>query len=837
MTLPNKYVLALTLACGLAAQYATAATEPVQRIGTEFRVNTFLDDEQRLADVAVDADGDFVVVWESSGQDEFAAGIYAQRYARDGTPAGDELRVHTDGSGSEQAPSVAMDFNGNFTVVWQVGAGSNSIRAQRFAANGTRVGTEVLIDVDGVFRDPGIAMAPGGQYVVIWRRSNGAADGMVLGQRFNADGTVNGPQFKVSSDTVDSESEPEVAMAADGSFVVVWRNDDDPDRLNNEIFARRFDANGTALGNSFQVNTGGSSSDGNPSVGINADGVFIVAWYRPSAPTGAYARRYAAGGVPLGGEFRVDNESRGSDAGDESIGTLVYPDGSFLIVWNEANIDGNGEGIFGQLFNADGTKFRSERLVDTEFMVNTTTDGAQDQPAIAGDANGNAVVVWRGDGPGGIQDDIYAQRYSSFLDVDLSLVKQDAADPVAAGGNIAYTLIVTNSEPAATNPAVGSASGIRLTDTLPAGVTLVSASGTDWNCTPAGSVVDCLYQASLAPTTSTIVEIVVQAPATAGSLTNSAFVSGEQFDANEANAAGSNNFDQEATMVAATGGGGAPGTLAFSQPNIEVNEGAGTVSITVMRSSGSTGAVTVSYATAPGTATAPADFTATAGTLSLADGVTSQSFAVPLVDDALVESSEAFSVQLSNPAGGASLGAPGQATVTIIDNDAGMPPPGGDGVGAMRFTQPSYQINENTGALTVMVERINGSTGTVSVSYATAPGTAAAPQDYTATSGTLSFGEGVTTQSLTIPIVDDSIDEPSERFSVVLSNPTGGATFGTPSVASIEILDNDPPASGGAPPPARRDSGGGALGWISLGLLGAAIWARRRRKPEAQPMG
>ncbi len=112
-----------------------------------------------------------------------------------------------------------------------------------------------------------------------------------------------------------------------------------------------------------------------------------------------------------------------------------------------------------------------------------------------------------------------------------------------------------------------------------------------------------------------------------------------------------------------------PGTLAFSNTSYSVNENAGTATITVNRTGGSTGSVTVNYATSNGTATAGSDYAAVSGTLTFAAGVTSQSFTVPITDDAAVESNETVNLTLSAVSGGAILGSPATATLTIVDND------------------------------------------------------------------------------------------------------------------------------------------------------------------------
>ena len=87
--------------------------------GGEFQVNTYTTNDQRNPSVAIDGNGNFVVVWDSLGQDGSLQGIYAQRYNSDGTTRGAEFRVNTYTTSTQSSPSVAMDGTGAFVVVWQ----------------------------------------------------------------------------------------------------------------------------------------------------------------------------------------------------------------------------------------------------------------------------------------------------------------------------------------------------------------------------------------------------------------------------------------------------------------------------------------------------------------------------------------------------------------------------------------------------------------------------------------------------------------------------------------------------------------------------------------------
>jgi hypothetical protein len=198
--------------------------------------------------------------------------------------------------------------------------------------------------------------------------------------------------------------------------------------------------------------------------------------------------------------------------------------------------------------------------------------------------------------------------------------------------------------------------------------------------------------------------------------------------------------------------------------------------------------VTVDYATTDGSATAPADYTSTTGTLTFGVGVVSQTIPVPTIQDATEEGDETFDVTLSNPTGNSSIFT-GTATGTITDND-----------GPEIFINNATQLEGNAGTtnyvFTVSLSR--ASAIPITVDYATADGTARGtnggpgnPQDYVAATGTLTFAPGETDKPLTVTGNGDTVLEGVEAFGVTLSNPTAGASLGTPHVGTGTIIDDD----------------------------------------------
>ncbi len=185
-------------------------------------------------------------------------------------------------------------------------------------------------------------------------------------------------------------------------------------------------------------------------------------------------------------------------------------------------------------------------------------------------------------------------------------------------------------------------------------------------------------------------------------------------------------------------GGGNPGTLQFSTGASSVGESAGSKTITVTRVGGDNGAASVHFATANGSATAGSDYTATSGQLDWADHDDNpKTFTVNITDDSVEEGNETINLTLSAP-GGATLGSPSTATLTINANDT---PTGGPGT--IRFTSSTATVSEGQPSVTLTAERTGGSTGTVSAVVNTANGSAAAGSDYQAISnGILTWGNG-----------------------------------------------------------------------------------------------
>ena len=224
-----------------------------------------------------------------------------------------------------------------------------------------------------------------------------------------------------------------------------------------------------------------------------------------------------------------------------------------------------------------------------------------------------------------------------------------------------------------------------------------------------------------------------------------------------------------------------PGTIQLSSQNYSVNESGGSVLITVTRIAGSIGAVGISYATSNGSATAGSDYTSTSGTLSWADGdYTGKTLQVPITNDALDEPDETFTVMLSGPTGGAALGSPSSAIVTITDDDLLT-------VTVAATDAIATEAGPTPG--TFRISRTGSTTSGLSV-YLMMSGTAVNGSDYNTITSPVTIPAGALYMDITLTPINDSTYEGDEAAVLTLSA-NAAYQIGSPGNATITIQDDD----------------------------------------------
>lgn len=342
---------------------------------------------------------------------------------------------------------------------------------------------------------------------------------------------------------------------------------------------------------------------------------------------------------------------------------------------------------------------------------------------------------------------------------DLALSMTAPPQPVVVGHDLVFTVI-------ATNPAPIDATGVTVTNRLPANATFVSARGSQGDCVQNGDQVICVLGDIPAQSSATV--LITVAPSRPGSYTNSASLTGARLDPN--------SFNNSAVAV------GSAVVPAIQVTDISATEADGPGAEAVFQivlSAFSSQTVSLRYVTGNGTALAGSDYVAASGLVVFPPRSTLQEVRIPLVGDLINELNETFTLTLSNPTN-ATL-AVTRATATIVENDP-LPE---------ISIQDTSVFEGDTGTTNVVFELIlsRPSSRSVSVAVATANGTATAGTDYTARSATVTWSAGTLSQLFTASVRGDALIESNETFRVTLSRPVNATTPVLSATATI--LDDD----------------------------------------------
>jgi hypothetical protein len=371
----------------------------------EFQVNTHPTSDQKDAAVAMDGQGNFIVVWNSYRQDGDSGGIFGQRFNSNSAPLGSEFQINTTNAGNQASPTAAMDAAGNFVVVWQgPGTSDEDIFAQRFDPNGQPLGEELQVNsfTDGAQQEPAVAMNASGAFVVVWESQNVPQDAnktSICARLYDTSGSPVVAEFTINTEIAACRY-PDAAMDDDGSFAIAWFKQNGI----NSIMLRAYWADGTAETQPLKLNTVRFSSVTQPSIAIAGTERFVVVWDGDPNRAGdddIHARLYQPDGTPIGDQFIVNTTRAGAQQNPRAAMNNV---GEFVIVWNsETSLGDTERDIFGQRFDSSGSP------IGDEFQINTFAAGDQRNAVVAMDETGQFVTVWQSDGQDGSGFGIFGQ--------------------------------------------------------------------------------------------------------------------------------------------------------------------------------------------------------------------------------------------------------------------------------------------------------------------------------------------------------------------------------------------------------------------------------------------
>ena len=372
----------------------------VVKIGTEFAVNTQAAGGQWYPTVTGLANGGFVVTWQDGlagaagsgsstlGDSSFSS-IKAQMYAADGTPVGSEFLVNTQTTGSQASPTITALSTGGFVVSWQdQNSTSGDIRAQVYNANGTPSGSELSINTvtTGNQNTPTITALANGGFAVAWTDQNASSGGEIKAQVYDSSGIKVGAEFRANTASVFDQERASVSTLSNGDFVVTWN---DFRSGNWEVRGQVFHptaAGASKIGSEFVVDTAWYNSRMTAGVTGLANGNFIVSYETTSGEISSQV--FSATGTKIGSSFVVNTNTSGNQ-GFPSITALST--GGFVVTWSDEGSpsDGSSSSIKAQVYGADGSK------IGGEYLINSQPSSNQLYPTVAALANGGFVVTWQ----------------------------------------------------------------------------------------------------------------------------------------------------------------------------------------------------------------------------------------------------------------------------------------------------------------------------------------------------------------------------------------------------------------------------------------------------------
>ena len=386
----------------------------------EFQVNTHTRDHQRFPAIAADADGDYVVTWESYQQEAPDWNIYAQRYAADGTPRGGEFRVNQDTGIYNTHSAVGMDDAGNFVVSWTQGPAGH-VHARQFNADGSPVGDEFIVDWRPGAGTSSVAVDAAGYFVVAWDIAVTGDRRDVFAQKYYPRGGRFGI-VQVNTNVTGSAWKADVAMDGDGDFAVAFEVGEDA--VLGGTYVRKYDAIGIALLPETRVAAGPAGSAA-PAVAMGDDGGYVVAW---GGADGLKARRFHAFGVADGGDVLV-----AAATPPQALDVTAAPNQDFVVTWSATAADGFPD-VYGRGYTAAGA------AMGNAFRLNSTTISQQTHPTAAVDASGRFVAAWDSWGQDGDLTGVFGRHFADASGPPMTVVGRrvfynnsafDGASPLA----------------------------------------------------------------------------------------------------------------------------------------------------------------------------------------------------------------------------------------------------------------------------------------------------------------------------------------------------------------------------------------------------------------------
>lgn len=410
----------------LLSQVLCASAANFVPLGQEYAVLGAKKGAQESPSVALGASRG-AIVWHDNQMDSDGLGIGMQWLNQSFSGAFGSFKVNVTEVGNQERAKVAMTADDSAVVVWQGGSEvDKDIFLRIISADGSFTSDEIKVNTFTALLqiDPDVAVLADGSIIVVWSSfyQDGSFQG-VYGQRFTSNGVRIGTEFQVNQNTVNNQRNSSVIGLPGGGFVVAWVSERQTQVVSNpsltpvdggvwvqqvvnriEIIARRYDALGAPAGNEFQVDNGNQICS-SPDLCVREDGGISVVWNQNvgGEDWDIYTRSYNSALQPLGAAFLVNVTTDGKQYHPQAVAA----GNQLLVVWTSVQTTSYWDDIKGRLVGL------TEAGPEIEFPVNTQVLSIQNQPALAVNRAGQALVVWNTFVGGENSGDLRAQRYNS----------------------------------------------------------------------------------------------------------------------------------------------------------------------------------------------------------------------------------------------------------------------------------------------------------------------------------------------------------------------------------------------------------------------------------------
>ncbi|MCA2719621.1 Calx-beta domain-containing protein [Microcystis sp. M169S2] len=590
-----------------------------------------------------------------------------------------------------------------------------------------------------------------GGFVIVWSsQGQDGSDWGIYGQRYDINSNKIGSEFQINTYTQNAQYNPSITALNSGGFVVVWASKLQ-DGSGNPIYGQRYDTNGNKVGSEFQISTYTQDTqwwEPYPSVTTLNDGGFFVTWASESGDVDGniYGQRYGANGNKVGTNFPINTYTSGIQI---QAAAITLNNGDLIVAWQSYPQNNGHWGLYGQRYDNNGNK------LGNQFQIHSSPYYDCSGPKIAVLTDGGFVVTyesgnWNGNGIDGSGYGVHGQKFDStgnkigseFL-INTYTTGNQFYQSVTALGNGGFVVVWQSQNQD------GSGYGIY-------------GQQFDANCNKIGNefaINQYTANNQWFPAITTLADgssvIITWTSENQDGSENGIYV--QKFNTSDPPIS---TFNITINNVNES-----PTNIQISKNTIDENSPNGTV-IGTLTTTDPDPNNTFTYSLVDN---AGGRFAINGNQLIVADGSkldyeTNQKHTITIrtQDQGGLTYDQSFDINL----------------IDVADS------------GVIAFSQATYTVKEDGTPITeITLTRSINTQGQVSVTVTPSNGTATSPLDYNNTPITVTFADGETEKTITIPIVKDTGYEGNETVNLTLGNPTNGATLGTQKTAILTIVD------------------------------------------------